>query len=53
MLSYLFALLGLVLLCVGWVLFQLWLERQDPQRGGFRPGCGAWGNKDACDQRGD
>jgi hypothetical protein len=42
MLIHFFALLGLVLLCAGWMLFQLWLGRQDPdKKAGFRPGCGA------------
>jgi hypothetical protein len=42
MLIYALSLLGLVALCAGWMLFQLWLERQDPDKqGGYQPGCGA------------
>jgi hypothetical protein len=41
MIDYLISLLGLTLLCAGWMMFQLWLKRQDPERENFRPGCGA------------
>ena len=30
MLRYLLPILGLAALCAGWVLFQLWLKRVDP-----------------------
>jgi hypothetical protein len=39
--NYLLALLGITLLCALWMKFQLWLKRVDPQRDGFKPGCGA------------
>ena len=41
MIGYLISLLGLTLLCAGWMMFQLWLKRQDPDRAGYKPGCGA------------
>lgn len=51
--THVLALLGLVLLCAGWMGFQLWLGRQDPdKRAGFRPGCGACSSK-GCPQRRD
>jgi len=43
-LHYLLALLGITLLCALWMRFQLWLKRVDPQRDGFKPGCGACKN---------
>ena len=47
MLTHFLAILGLVTLCAGWVLFQEWLKRIDPQKGEYRPGCGACSN-DSC-----
>ena len=41
MIDYLISLLGLTLLCAGWMVFQLWLKKQDPERAGYKPGCGA------------
>ncbi len=50
MLTHLLTLLGLVLLCAGWMLFQLWLGRQNPEKKNvFRLGCGACSNK-GCSQ---
>lgn len=44
MLQYLIAIIGFVLLCVFWGMFQLWLVRVDPEEGGERQdrcaGCG-------------
>lgn len=40
MLDYLIPLIGLSLLCAGWVVFQLWLKRVDPDRNNYQPGCG-------------
>jgi len=52
MLTHFFALLGLVLLCAGWMVFQLWLGRQDPDKNeGFRPGCGACSSKECARRR--
>ena len=53
MITHIFALIGLVVLCAGWVLFQQWLVRQDPERkAAFKPGCGACGKRgcteDSC-----
>ncbi|HIJ47641.1 MAG TPA: hypothetical protein HPP72_06425, partial [Gammaproteobacteria bacterium] len=32
----------------GWVLFQEWLKRRDPEQFGYKPGCGACGSKGSC-----
>lgn len=43
------ALIGITLLCVAWIKFQLWLKRVDPTKGDYQPGCGACGSsKDGC-----
>ena len=39
--NYILGLIGITLLCAAWMKFQLWLKRVDPERQGFRPGCGA------------
>ena len=44
MLEYLFGILGLVALCAGWVLFQEWLKRVDPEKGSFKAGCAGCGS---------
>ena len=45
MLTHIFALIGLVALCVAWVLFRQWLVRQDPERKeACKPGCGSCGS---------
>ncbi len=44
MLEHLFGILGLVALCAGWVLFQEWLKRVDPERGEFKAGCSGCGS---------
>jgi len=41
MLGYLFSLIGLTALCALWVVFQLWLKRQEPNHPGLNVGCGA------------
>ncbi|GAB6041114.1 hypothetical protein [Endothiovibrio diazotrophicus] len=49
--TQLLALLGITALCGGWMVFQLWLAKQDPsKKEPFRPGCGACGNG-ACGKR--
>ena len=51
MLTHIFALLGLSLLCALWVLFQRWLVRQDPDKKEvFRPGCGACSDKNCANR---
>jgi len=51
MMTHLFALIGLSLLCAGWMLFQRWLAKQDPERDEvFKPGCGACSSK-SCPRR--
>jgi hypothetical protein len=39
MLNYLLSILGLAALTACWVLFQLWLKKQDPDRGEGCVGC--------------
>ncbi|MDH5785386.1 MAG: hypothetical protein OEZ16_07225 [Chromatiales bacterium] len=39
--SHFIALIGLTLLCAGWIILQQWLRRVDPDRGEYQPGCGA------------
>jgi len=53
MITYLLVLIGLALLCGGWALFQLWLEKQDPEKaGGYRPGCSACTRRDCPEHQG-
>ncbi len=40
---HLLSILGLVALCSGWVLFQLWLKRQDPDLEKRCGNCGSCG----------
>ena len=42
--NHFFALIGITLLCAGWIGFQLWLKRVDPSKGNYQPGCGACGS---------
>ncbi|HIJ22055.1 MAG: hypothetical protein HON68_07595 [Gammaproteobacteria bacterium] len=46
--NHLLAILALVALLFGWVLFQEWLKRRDPEQFGYKPGCGACGSKGSC-----
>jgi hypothetical protein len=39
--KHILALIGITLLCVAWIKFQLWLKRVDPDKGDYQPGCGA------------
>jgi hypothetical protein len=48
--SYILPILSLVALLFGWVLFQEWLKRRDPEQFGYKPGCGACANKEGCAQ---
>ncbi|RLJ20661.1 hypothetical protein DJ031_05235 [bacterium endosymbiont of Escarpia laminata] len=48
MLIHILSLLGLMLLCGGWVLFQGWLSRQDPEYKGYKVGCGACKQQGSC-----
>jgi len=41
MLNHLIAILGLAALTALWVVFQLWLKKQDPEREDGCVGCGA------------
>ncbi len=40
MLTHILSLLGLILLCVLWVVFQGWLAKQDSNYKGYKAGCG-------------
>ena len=46
MTTYIFALLGLVALCVFWAVFQQWLSKHDPDSQERPAGCG--GCKEKC-----
>ncbi len=46
--GYIISILALIVMLVGWVLFQEWLKKRDPQQFGYKPGCGACGSKDSC-----
>lgn len=48
MMGYLLSILALIALLVGWVLFQEWLKRKDPEQFGYKPGCGACASKGSC-----
>lgn len=49
MLNHLFALLGLVGLCALWIVFQMWLNKQDPAKPKFETkGCGCHTTKQKC-----
>ena len=41
MLNYLFAIVGLAALTALWVVFQLWLQKQDPEQKDRCVGCGS------------
>ena len=43
----LIAVLGLALLCGGWVLFQRWIARVDPEAPGVEGNCGRCGGGEA------
>lgn len=47
MLNALAAVVGLGLLCGGWVLFQRWIARVDPEAPGVEGGCCGGGNQEA------
>jgi hypothetical protein len=48
MTGYLLPLLAIVALCAGWALFQLWLDRHDPDARQRSHKCGACSRKDDC-----
>jgi hypothetical protein len=49
MTTYIFPLLAVVALCAFWAIFQLWLERHDPDAQKRSQKCGGCGRKDECD----
>lgn len=48
MTSYLLSLALIVALCGGWAVFQLWLEKHDPDARQRATKCGACSRKDEC-----
>ena len=48
MTAYLVPLLAIVILCGAWGVFQIWLDRQDPDAKRRSLKCGACGRKDDC-----
>ena len=49
MTSYLLPLLAIIALCAAWAVFQLWLEKHDPDAHKKRSlKCGACSRKDDC-----
>ena len=51
MTSYLLPLFAVVALCAAWALFQLWLDRHDPDANRRSLKCGACSRKDDCSER--
>ena len=48
MTGYLLPLLAIVALCAAWALFQLWLDKHDPDAKNRSHKCGACSRKDDC-----
>ena len=48
----LLALLAVIALCAFWAIFQLWLEKHDPDARTRSQKCGGCGRKDECDSGG-
>ncbi len=46
--GYLLPLLAIVALCAAWALFQLWLDKHDPDASRRSRKCGACSRKDDC-----
>ncbi len=53
MMGYILSILALIALLVGWVLFQQWLKKKDPEQFGYKPGCGACASKGSCSTSGN
>jgi hypothetical protein len=49
MLNYAYSLLAVVLLCAFWAVFQLWLERRDPDTAARAQKCGGCGRRGECE----
>ena len=52
MTGYLLPLLAIVALCGAWALFQLWLDKHDPDAKNRSHKCGACSRKDDCTDSG-
>ncbi len=48
MIGYLMPLLAIVILCGAWAVFQIWLDKQDPEAKRRSLKCGACDRKDGC-----
>jgi hypothetical protein len=46
--QYLLVIFGFVALLIGWVYFQQWLQKHDPDAQKYSPGCGACSKKGSC-----
>jgi hypothetical protein len=53
MTGYLLPLLAIVALCAAWGLFQLWLDKHDPDARHRSHKCGACSRKDDCADSGN
>jgi len=53
MTSYLFPLLAIIALCAFWAIFQLWLEKHDPDARTRADKCGGCGRQTECNGAGD
>jgi len=51
--NHLLSIIGLVALCAGWVLFQQWLKRMDPEKGDFEARCAGCGSCDCKSKKHD
>ena len=49
MMTYLYSLLAVILLCAFWALFQVWLSGQDPDAEARSLKCGGCGRRNECD----
>jgi len=51
--TYILPLLAVIALCGFWAIFQLWLEKHDPDAKTRSQKCGGCGRKDECNSAGD
>ncbi len=52
MLNHIIALFGLIALCSGWVLFQIWVGKQDSHPvTPLKPGCSTCDEASCCQER--
>jgi len=53
MMTYFFPLLAVIALCAFWAIFQLWLEKHDPDARTRSEKCGGCGRQNECNSAGD